>query len=55
MANEDKIFINGNPVIAPLDTGSQVTHISHDYCQEYGIKIHPISQIVNIEETGVIQ
>ena len=26
-ANEDKIFINGQPVTALLDTRSQVTHV----------------------------
>ena len=32
MANEEKIFINGLPVTALLDTGSHVTHVSHDFC-----------------------
>ena len=27
-ANEDQIMINGHPVTALLDTGSQVTHVS---------------------------
>ena len=41
-ANEDKIFINGHPVTALLDTGSQVTHVSQDVCLAKGIAIHPI-------------
>ena len=50
--NEEQILINGKPVTTLLDSGSQVTHISHDYCQAKGIPINPISQLVNIEGTG---
>ena len=48
-ANEEKITVNGNTVTVLLDTGSQVTHISFDYCQAMGIPIKPIDQLVNIE------
>ena len=51
-AHEEKIMANGKSVTALLDTGSQVTHISHDYCQAMGIPIHPITQLVHIEGTG---
>ena len=51
-ANEEKIKINGHTVTALLDTGSQVTHISLEYCQAMGIPIHPIDQLVNIEGAG---
>ena len=51
-ANEEKITVNGNTVTALLDTGSQVTHISLDYCQAMGIPINPIDQLVNIEGAG---
>ena len=50
-ANEDKIFINGHPVTALLDTGSQVTHVSQDFCLAKDIKIHSINQIVSIVGT----
>ena len=53
-ANEDKIFINRQPVTALLDTGSQVTHVSQDYCLANGIEINPINQLVNIEGNGEI-
>ena len=36
-ANEENIVVNGKAVAALLDTGSQVTHISLDYCQAMGI------------------
>ena len=51
-ANEEKITVNGNTVTALLDTGSQVTHISLDYCQAMGIPINPIEQLINIEGAG---
>ena len=35
-ANDEKIAVNGNTVTALLDTGSQVTYISLDYCQAMG-------------------
>ena len=51
-ANEEKIFINGLPVTALLDTGSQATHVSHDFCVANGIEINPLAKLVNIEGTG---
>ena len=51
-ANEESIFINGQPVTALLDTGSQVTHVSHDNCVDNGIEINPIAKLVTIEGTG---
>ena len=42
-ANEDQIFINGHPVIALLDNGSQVAHVNQDLCLAKGIQIHPIN------------
>ena len=51
-ANEEKITVTGNTVTALLDTGSQVTHISLDYCQAMGIPINPIDQLANIEGVG---
>ena len=49
MANEDQIVINGHPVTALLDTGSQVTHVSQDFCLAKGIQIHPVNQLVDTE------
>ena len=51
-ANEEKIYINGQPMTALLDTGSKVTHVSHDYCVANGIEIKPLVKLVNIEDTG---
>ena len=51
-ANEERIFINGQPVTALLDTRSQVTHANHDFCLANGIEINPLAKLVNIEGTG---
>ena len=51
-ANEEKIKVKGHTVTALLDTGSQITHISLEYCQAMGIPINPIDQLVNIEGAG---
>ena len=51
-AIKERIFINGQPVTAMLDTGSQVTHVSHDYCVANGIEINLLAKLVNIEDTG---
>ena len=51
-ANEEKIQVNGHTVTTLLGTGSQVTHISLDYCQAMGIPIQLIEQLVNIEGAG---
>ena len=37
---------------ALLDTGSQVTHVSHDFCLANGIEVHPLTKLVNIEGTS---
>ena len=50
-ANEDQIVINGHPVTALLDTGSQVTYISEAFCQAKGFQIYPLSHLVEIEGT----
>ena len=51
-AIEEKIVINGHPVTALLDTGSQATHISEAFCQANNIQIHPLDKLVEIEGTG---
>ena len=41
-ANEDQNVINGHPVTALVDTGSQVTHVSEAFCLAQGFPIHPL-------------
>ena len=45
-------MINGHPVTALLDTGSQVTHISEAFCQANNFQILPLDKLVEIEGTG---
>ena len=51
-ANEEQIVINGHPVTALLDTGSQVTHVSEAFCQAKGLQVNPLNQLVEIEGIG---
>ena len=51
-ANEEQIIVNGHPVTALLDTGSQITHISEAFCQANDIQINPLDQLVEIEGMG---
>ena len=51
-ANEEHIVINGHPVTALLDTGSQITHVSEAFCQAKGLQINPLNHLVEIEGTG---
>ena len=51
-ANEEQIVINGHPMTAVLDTGSQVIHVSEAFCQAKGLQINSLNQLVEIEGTG---
>ena len=53
-ANEEQVVINGHPVTALLDTGSQITHVSEAFCQANQIQINPLDQLVEIVGTGGI-
>ena len=51
-ANEEQIVINGYPVTALLDNGSQITHVSEAFCQAKGLQMNPLNHLVEIVETG---
>ena len=51
-ANEDQIMINGHPVTALLDTGSQVTHVSEAFAMLTTSKFILWDKLVEIEGTG---
>ena len=50
--NEEQIVINGHPLTALLDTGSQITHVSKAFCQAKGLQINPLNHLVEIEGNG---
>ena len=51
-ANEEQIVIDGHPVTALLDTGSQITHVSEAFCHTKGLQINPLNHLVEIDRTG---
>ena len=50
--NEEQIVINGHPVTALLDTGTQISHISKAFSQAKGTQINPLMHLIEIEGTG---
>ena len=51
-ANEAKAEVNRVPTTCLVDTGAAVTIVSEDFCDQAGLKIHPLEQLVTISATG---
>ena len=51
-ANEAKAEVNGVPTTCLVDTGATVTIVSEDFCDQAGLKIQPLRQLVTISATG---
>ena len=51
-ANETTIEVNGVPTTCLLDTGATVTIINADFCDQLGLKIHPIDNLISVSATG---
>ena len=51
-ANEAKAEVNGVPTTCLVDTGATVTIVSEDFCDQAGLKIQPLEQLVTISATG---
>ena len=51
-ANEAKAEVNGAPATCLVDTGATVTIVSEDFCDQAGLKIQPLEQLVTISATG---
>ena len=47
-----RLMINGHPVTALLDTGSQISHISEAFCHANNFQILPLDKLVVIEGTA---
>ena len=51
-ANEAKVEVNGISTTCLVDTGATVTIITEGFCDQAGLKIHPLDQLVTISATG---
>ena len=51
-ANEAPVVIDGQEVAALVDLGAQVSNISAQLCEELGLKIQPLGQLLELEGTG---
>ena len=51
-ANEVPVVVDGHEVAALVDSGAQVSNISAQLCEELGLKIQPLGQLLELEGTG---
>ena len=50
--NNASVVVNGHQTKALLDSGSMVSTISEKYCEEHGLEVLPIENVVEIEQAG---
>ena len=51
-ANEAKVEVNRVSTTCLVDTGAIVTIVNEDFCDQAGLKIHPLEQLVSISAIG---
>ena len=51
-ANEALVFVDGHEVAALVDLGAQVLIMSAQLCEELGLEIQPLGQLLELEGTG---
>ena len=51
-ANEALVVVDGQEVSALVDSGAQVSTISALFCEELGLEIQPLGQLLELEGTG---
>ena len=51
-ANDALVVMDGCKVTALVDLGAQVSNISAQLCEELGLKIQPLGQLLELEGTG---
>ena len=51
-ANEAPVVMDGCEVAALVDSGAQVSNISAQLCEDLGLKIQPLGQLLELEGTG---
>ena len=47
--NTSPIFLEGHLVTRLLDTGSQLSMISRSFCEQHGLEIQPLSNLVGYD------
>ena len=51
-ANEAPVIVDGQEVIALVNSGAQVLNISAQLCEDLGLEIHPLGWLLKLEGTG---
>ena len=51
-ANEAKVEVNRISTTCLVDTGATVTIVNEGFCEQAGLRIHPLDQLVTISATG---
>ena len=51
-ANEAPVVVDGHEVTALVDLGAQVLNISAQLCEDLGLEIQPLGQLLELEGTG---
>ena len=51
-ANEALVVVDGHEMAALVDLGAQVSTISAQLCEELGLEVQPLGQLLELEGTG---
>ena len=51
-ANEAPVIVDGCEVIALVNSGAQVSNISAQLCEDIGLEIQPLGQLLELEGIG---
>ena len=51
-AIEVPVVVEGVHILGLLDTGATASAITDAFCHQYGLKVHPLGNLVKIEGTG---
>ena len=51
-ANKAPVIMDGREVIALVNLGAQVSNISTQLCEDLGLEIQPLGQLLKLEGTG---
>ena len=51
-ANEVPVIVDGHEVVTLVNLGAQVSNISAQLCEDLGLEIQPLGQLLELEGTG---